>query len=513
LEEGLRLIRTYLLDQICENQSSRKREFYYNTWGMQRSDPSQSLRGILTYDRIVREIEYAAQLGVYIFVLDDGWEEAQGVWLPHPDRLPEGLGPVKEKLDAYGMKLGLWLSPMGIDSSTRRYTEHPEWVIRDSENHPIRAQWGHPAFDFVSSFYDLFISDCKHLIDQGCRFMKWDAINTFYSTLPGLDHGSAEYPPEEIRARYEYLLPIYVTRAMHELTTYEPELVIEIDLTEARRAMPGLAPLSAGKLFFMNNGASTYNDYSRFRTMSMRTIAREFAGLIPLELFTYANYPHDLEGCMEYNVHNSLIAGHGFWGDLSLMTDAQREFVGQLVNLSKRVLPYLADTDPAVTGQVGASPEVYSMINVDIPAGQVISFSNDCTVHIFKQGLHSAGLLAVLNHPFKVSEDTLRMTLEFSQEGASSALFVVPNESTDITILSSTVSISDASIQKDHLIYKVNEAGRQQVRWPRRLGEPLIECDNPLLWEQQIDKNWIFLDLILNSNKETMIHVKPSNAT
>ncbi|MCB9247544.1 MAG: hypothetical protein H6613_02935 [Ignavibacteriales bacterium] len=37
--------------------------------------------GILTYDRIFKEIEYAAQLGVDIFVLDDGWEQAQGNWV------------------------------------------------------------------------------------------------------------------------------------------------------------------------------------------------------------------------------------------------------------------------------------------------------------------------------------------------------------------------------------------------------------------------------------------------
>ncbi|MCB9247546.1 MAG: hypothetical protein H6613_02945 [Ignavibacteriales bacterium] len=80
------------------------------------------------------------------------------------------------------------------------------------------------------------------------------------------------------------------------MNKYEPELVIEIDLTEARRVMTGLTPLSQGKLFWMNNGASTYNDYSTFRTKSMRTIPNEFAGIIPWELFTYANYPHNIEG-------------------------------------------------------------------------------------------------------------------------------------------------------------------------------------------------------------------------
>lgn len=508
LEKGKGIIRNYLFNQICENQVSRKPEFYYNTWGMQREDRSRSLRGILTYDRIFQEIEYAAQLGVDIFVLDDGWEQAQGDWTPHKERLPDGLGPVKEKLDEYGIQMGLWFSPMGIDSTTRRYKEHPEWVILDSEGSPIRAQWDHPAFDFVSGFSDLFIEDCKRLIDQGCRFMKWDAINTFYSTLPGLRHGSSDYPDVELRARYEYLLPIYVVKAMEILSAYEPELVIEIDLTEARRVMIGLAPLSQGKLFFMNNGASWYNDYSSLRTKSLRKIANEYAGLIPLELFTYASYPHDLAGCMEYNVNNSLLAGHGFWGDLSLMTGEQRAFVGKQVLHSKKVLPYIAETNPVMIGKVGDSPEIYSIINRGKGAGQVISFSDERSDYHFEQKLNASGVLAVLNNPYVVENDLLQMDLIYEKEESTSAIFVLPNEGSGISIVSSTSAISDANSDGKQLSYQVDGAGTQLVRWPRKLGEPIIRDR----WSQDIsqenEKDWVLIKVQVKRDDKTLILVE-----
>lgn len=243
---------------------------------------NELLRESLTYERIFEEIDYAAQLGVDIFVLDDGWEQMQGVWKPHKERFPEGLAPIKAYLDKYAIKFGLWFSPMGIDSASSRYKQNPEWVIKDSEGQPVVAQWGHLALDFVSDFFDLFIEDCKKRIDDGVLFFKWDAINTFYSDLPDLHHGSDKYLKQERRERYEYLLPIYVTRAMEILTDYEPNLVIEIDLTEARRVMIGLAPLSQGKLFFMNNGASGYNDYTQFRAMSTRAMSHKYKGIIPL---------------------------------------------------------------------------------------------------------------------------------------------------------------------------------------------------------------------------------------
>ena len=382
-EDGKQMLRNYLWNQICEKPASRIPEFYYNTWGLQRNDKTKPLRGILTYDRIFEEIDYAADLGVDIFVLDDGWQETQGIWSPNTERLTEGLAPIKKRLDEKGIKLGLWYSPMGIDSTTERYKSNMNWVVKDSDGKPILAQWNHPAFDFVSDFFDLFVEDCKKMIDEGCRFMKWDAINTFYSTLPNLHHGTEMYSEEEIRARYEYLLPIYVVKAMEVLTDYEPEMVIEMDLTEARRVMVGLAPLSQGKLFWMNNGASWYNDYSTFRTQSMRTIANEFAGLIPLELFTYANYPQNSTGNMKYNVHNSLLAGHGFWGNLELMSNEERNWVGEQVSLSKKVLPFITEVNPKVVGKVGDSPEVYSVVNSFESAGQVIVFTAEpCEIEI-----------------------------------------------------------------------------------------------------------------------------------
>ncbi len=480
LEDGKAILRHYLFNQICEKSVSRIPEFYYNTWGMQRNDRNKPLRGILTYDRIFEEIDYAAELGVDIFVLDDGWENAQGEWFPNQARFPEGLSPIKEKLDQHGMKMGLWYSPMGIDSTTQRYKNNPQWVIKDSEGHPISAQWDHPAFDFVSDFFNVFIEDCKKMIDEGCLFMKWDAINTFYSSLPNLHHGSEEYSEEELRARYEYLLPVYVVRAMEILTNYQPNLVIEIDLTEARRVMTGLAPLSQGKLFWMNNGASTYNDYSAFRTQSMRTIANEFAGIIPLELFTYANYPHNLAGKMEYNVHNSLLAGHGFWGNLELMNSAERTWIGKQVKLSRQVLPYLVNVNPKVIGEVGDSPEIYEIVNDDEAAGQVIAFTSKPIKTEVKVHVKMDKMLASLNNPYTTSKDHLIIPIDLKEKESSVAVIIIPNLGKGVSITSSTSPITDAVLQEDKLIYHLSHAGRQSIIADKKLGKPRIFGSKPL---------------------------------
>jgi hypothetical protein len=177
---------------------------------------------------------------------------------------------------------------------------------------------------------------------------------------------------------------------------------------------------------------------------------------------------------MEYNVNSSLLAGHGFWGDLSLMNTKQRLYVGRQVKQSKRILPFIAETEPRVIGKVGDSPEIYSIINSKKAAGQVISFSEKPSEYKFEQDIKSMELLAVLNHPYRAEEDLLRMGLVFGQKESTSAIFVLPNEGSGISIISSTAAISDASSDGKQLRYQVEGSGSQVIIWPRILGKPKI---------------------------------------
>ena len=81
----------------------------------------------------------------------------------------------------------------------------------------------------------MFVADCKRLIEMGIRFFKWDEINTFNSSVINLHHGNSKYSMIDIRDRYAYLLPYYVTAAMRELKEYNTDVEIEIDPTEKDR--------------------------------------------------------------------------------------------------------------------------------------------------------------------------------------------------------------------------------------------------------------------------------------
>src|SRR5699024_1185565 len=189
--------------------------FYYNTWAWQVKErkKGKDAQDVLNYDRLVKEIRYAHQMGVEVFVLDAGWEVDAGVWKVNKRRFPEGLNPIYDTLEKYNMTLGLWMSPLIIDTGTKRYKQTREWVI-NKEGLPADRRGNPRFFDFVSGFSELFIADCKRLIDQGVRYFKWDDIGTYYSSCTSGYHGTDSDSKEDVIARYGYLLPLYIKKAM-----------------------------------------------------------------------------------------------------------------------------------------------------------------------------------------------------------------------------------------------------------------------------------------------------------
>ena len=423
-------IADYLMDKITENAVSREADFYYNTWGFQRA--SKDLYGVMTEERLREEIRYAHECGVTTFVLDDGWQETFGHWVCNTERIPCGLGSLCHYMDSLGIRPGIWLSLPGAGAATERARSHPEWLIRDASGKPLLAQWKNPAYDLVGPCYDALLGD------QGLRFFKWDAMNLFSSTQPGLFHGDERDSARERADRYNYLLPFYVTRLMRELREYCPGTVVEIDLTEPERCLIGLQVLQEGKYYFINNGSSRYNDYTAYRTQSVRAVINRYASFIPQELFTYAVYPHDLASRGEYNVTTALTAGHGIWGDLSLMTPEQRAATRGLIDKASQVLPHVRGARVEVSGGIGASPELYVQRRSEEGWALVTAFSGEPLSLDYTVGVDPSAVLGVLGHPFRLTPVGVELPLDFRTPESCASAFVLGDKGTGAQVYVST---------------------------------------------------------------------------
>lgn len=84
-------------------------------------------------------VEMAAasrDLGVELFVLDDGWfgerdddTSSLGDWIVDRRKLPGGLEPVARRVRELGLDFGLWIEPEMVSPRSRLFEAHPEWAI------------------------------------------------------------------------------------------------------------------------------------------------------------------------------------------------------------------------------------------------------------------------------------------------------------------------------------------------------------------------------------------------
>lgn len=86
--------------------------------------------------RLVAMASVARELGIELFVLDDGWFGARnddttslGDWVVDRRKLPHGLDGVARQIEALGLSFGLWIEPEMVSERSELFAAHPDWAI------------------------------------------------------------------------------------------------------------------------------------------------------------------------------------------------------------------------------------------------------------------------------------------------------------------------------------------------------------------------------------------------
>jgi alpha-galactosidase len=87
-------------------------------------------------DKLLAIASSAQDLGIELFVLDDGWfgqrdgdNTSLGDWTVNLAKLPGGIGGLARKIEALGLRFGIWVEPEMISQRSRLFTEHADWVV------------------------------------------------------------------------------------------------------------------------------------------------------------------------------------------------------------------------------------------------------------------------------------------------------------------------------------------------------------------------------------------------
>ncbi|KRO16455.1 alpha-galactosidase [Lacticaseibacillus saniviri] len=194
-----------------------------------------------TSDSLKPIIDQAANLGIEMFVLDDGWfghrdndNNSLGDWFEFKGKIAGGLGHFAQYVHQRGLKFGLWFEPEMVSADSELYHKHPDWAFAVPGNTPLvgRDQY---VLDFSRQDVRDFIEDeITAVLDQvQIDYIKWDMnrslTDVFTQSLPADRQGEVYH---------RYVLGLY--QMLNHLTKRYPDILFESCSGGGGRFDPGM---------------------------------------------------------------------------------------------------------------------------------------------------------------------------------------------------------------------------------------------------------------------------------
>ena len=225
--------RLYLNNLIRGKWKNEKRPLLINSWEAAYFD--------FDTEKLVSFAEHAKEAGMDMLVMDDGWFGVRnsdncslGDWYVNEEKLPGGLGELIRRVNALGMKFGIWYEPEMISPDSDLFRAHPDWCVHVKNRTPSIARQQYVLDvsredvreNIFNQMYDVL---SKYNID----YVKWD-FNRNIS-----EAGSALLPPErQGEFFHRFILGTY--ELMDRLTKSFPDILLENCSGGGGRFDPGM---------------------------------------------------------------------------------------------------------------------------------------------------------------------------------------------------------------------------------------------------------------------------------
>jgi alpha-galactosidase len=150
------------------------RPVLYNSWESTFFDVEQ--------DDQVSLARQASELGVELFVVDDGWfanrdddYNGLGDWQTDLLKLPSGIAGLADEVHALGMRFGLWVEPESVNPGSDLYRAHPDWIYRWPDREPTALRHSYGLNFGRTDVQDWAFATLDRVVRDGhVDFLKWD---------------------------------------------------------------------------------------------------------------------------------------------------------------------------------------------------------------------------------------------------------------------------------------------------------------------------------------------------
>jgi alpha-galactosidase len=183
----------------------------------------------------------ARDLGIELFVLDDGWfgvrdsdDRSLGDWVVDRRKLPGGIDGLAAKVEALGLRFGLWIEPEMVSARSRLFEAHPDWAVgipgrpRTESRNQLVLDLSRPEIvDHLTGVLSDLLSSAP------ISYVKWDMNRTitepFSTSLPADRQGEFFH---------RYILGVY--ELYGRLTAAFPDVLFESCAGGGGRFDPGM---------------------------------------------------------------------------------------------------------------------------------------------------------------------------------------------------------------------------------------------------------------------------------
>ncbi|EOS56624.1 alpha-galactosidase [Paenibacillus barengoltzii] len=225
-----RLYRT----RLCRGQfRDQERPILVNNWEATYFD--------FNADKIEAIAKAGSELGIELFVLDDGWfgrrdrdNNSLGDWFEDRRKLPDGLANLARRVKDTGLQFGLWFEPEMVSPDSDLYRAHPDWCLHVPDRRRTEAR-DQLVLDMSRSDVRQYLYERLSAIFSTVpiTYVKWD-MNRNMTEI-----GSAVSPAErQGEVAHRYMLGLY--ELLERLTSEFPHILFESCSGGGGRFDPGM---------------------------------------------------------------------------------------------------------------------------------------------------------------------------------------------------------------------------------------------------------------------------------
>ncbi len=177
--------------------------------------------------KILKLARQARDLGVEMFVLDDGWfgkrnsdTAGLGDWVVNEKKLPGGLRALSRDIHKMGLQFGIWVEPESVNPDSNLYRAHPDWAIQIPGRKAALGR-NQLVLDLTrAEVRDYLVEAICRVVESGrIEYVKWD-YNRHISDMYSVSlKNQGEFFHRYILGLYEVLDRIFRQR--------HPEILLE----------------------------------------------------------------------------------------------------------------------------------------------------------------------------------------------------------------------------------------------------------------------------------------------